>query len=137
MKLKKVEEAFLQYSRVSRVATGDARGLPHVVPVCHLWEKGRVYFGTGRKTKKIRNLLENAQVALIVDDYTEAWSHLRGLVLQGRAEVIGPGAEFRRIRKLLYQKFPQYEEEAHLKSADAVMVRIVPTKVFSWGLGRQ
>lgn len=134
MKLKKAEEAFLQHSRVCRVATVNARGMPHVVPVCPLWERNRLYFGTERDSKKIRNLRQNGQIALVVDDYSEAWAYLRGLLLHGKAEVLGHGAEFRRIRKLLYRKFPQYEAEAPLEDGEAAIVRVTPQKAVSWGL---
>ena len=73
LRLKKTEEEFLKYSRVARIATADERGMPHVVPVCHLWEQGCVYFGTARESKKVHNLERNSQIALAVDDYTDAW----------------------------------------------------------------
>ena len=134
MKLKKAEEAFLKNSRVARVATADAQGRPHAVPVCHLWERGLVYFGSAQDAKKIRNLQENSQIALVVDDYTDVWAHVRGLLLQGEAKLISSGAEFRRIRALLYRKFPLYEQEAALEENDAVIVRVTPQKAVSWGL---
>ena len=134
MRLKKTEEEFLKHSRVARVATVDERGIPHVVPVCHLWERGCAYFGTGRDSKKVHNLRRNRQIALAVDDYTDVWGHLRGLLLQGQAELFSRGREFRRIRKRLYQKFPQYEKEAALEEDDATIVCLVPKKVVSWGL---
>ena len=133
LRLKKTEEEFLKYSRVARVATADERGMPHVVPVCHLWERGCVYFGTARESKKVHNLQRNSQIALAVDDYTDAWAHLRGLLLQGHAQLVSRGAQFRRIRKLLYQKFPQYEKEAALEE-DAIIVCFVPKRAVSWGL---
>ena len=134
MRLKKAEEAFLEHSRVARVATADARGVPHVVPICHLWERGRVYFGSARDSKKVHNLQRNTHIALVVDDYTDVWAHLRGLLVQGQAQLLSHGPEFRRIRKLLYRKFPRYEEEAHLEADDAAIVRIIPKKAVSWGL---
>ena len=134
MRLKKTEEEFLKHSRVARIATADERGMPHVVPVCHLWEQGCVYFGTARESKKVHNLERNSQIALAVDDYTDAWAHLRGLLLQGHAQLVSRGAQFRRIRKLLYQKFPQYEKEAALEEDDAVIVCFVPKRAVSWSL---
>ncbi len=64
LRLKKTEEEFLKHSRVARIATADERGMPHVVPVCHLWERGYVYFGTARESKKVHNLERNSQIAL-------------------------------------------------------------------------
>lgn len=44
------------------------------------------------------------------------------------------GPEFRRLRDLLYQKYPQYPEEAALEPSDSVIIEVTPTHVFPWGL---
>ena len=46
------------------------------------------------------------QAAATVDVYSDAWKHLRGVMVQGTARVIDGGPEFRRIRKLLYVTLP-------------------------------
>src|SRR5216684_2314809 len=109
MKLKKTEKDLISLQRVIRVTTVDKNGLPHNVPVCHVIEGNNIYFATGKKSKKIKNLKENRKVALVCDEYTEVWSYLRGILIQGEARIISKSAEFRKLRKLLYQKYPQYE----------------------------
>ncbi len=134
MRLKKDEAEFVKQSRVVRVATADSRGEPHAVPVCHVWEGGQVWFATAKTTRKVRNLQQNPQVALIFDDYTDVWKYLRGLLLQGKAEVVESGPTYRRVRKLLYAKYPQYEEMEPLEEGESVFVRVTPEKAVSWGL---
>ena len=95
----------IRLERVCRVATAGAGGLPHVVPVCHVLAGDKLYFGSGDDGRKVLNLRENPQLAVTVDIYTEAWSQLRGVMLQGRARLIERGPAFRRIRDRLYEKY--------------------------------
>lgn len=133
MRLKKAYAEFLGAARVVRVATADARGVPHVVPVCPVLDQERIYFGSGGDARKVRNLRANPRVAVIADDYTEAWDALRGVMVVGRARLLSRGPAFRRARRLLYRKYPQYEREAALEEGDAVVVEVTPTAVFAWG----
>jgi PPOX class probable F420-dependent enzyme len=128
---RKVAE-FVQLERVCRVATAGAAGMPHVVPVCHVLSGGKLYIGSG-KGRKVKNLAENPQVTVVVDVYSDAWSTLRGVMLQGRAKVVARGPGFRRGRDLLYRKYPHYRRDAALSPSDSVIIEITPTRVFSWG----
>lgn len=126
----------MQFERVCRVATAGRGGMPHVVPVCHVFAGGKLYFGSGDDARKVLNVRDNAQLAVTIDVYTDAWAQLRGVMLQGRARVIERGPAFHRIRKRLYDKYPQYAREAALAPSDSVIVELTPTHVFSWGLDR-
>ena len=132
-KLAKKVTALVQYERVCRVATAGAGGMPHVVPVCHVFLRDRLYFGSARDGRKVLNLGDNTNLAAVIDVYTDAWSQLRGVMLQGPARIIARGPEFRRIRKALYAKYAQYSREAALGS-DSVIVELTPRRVFTWGL---
>jgi PPOX class probable F420-dependent enzyme len=128
---KKVAE-FVALERVCRVATSGAAGMPHVVPVCHALSGGKLYIGSGRG-RKVKNLAENPQVTVVVDVYSDAWSTLRGVMIQGRAKVVARGAGFRRGRDLLYRKYPHYRRQAALSPSDSVVIEVTPTRVFTWG----
>jgi PPOX class probable F420-dependent enzyme len=129
---KKVAE-FVAWERVCRVATCGAAGIPHVVPVCHVLRAGNVYLGSGDDARKVKNIAENPNVTVVVDAYSDAWSTLRGVMIQGRARLIERGPAFRRIRDLLYRKYPQYPREAALSPSDSVIVEVRPRRVFTWG----
>jgi len=103
------------------------------------WEKAndpdfKIYFASGNDGRKVLNLAENPRVAVTVDLYSDDWAHLKGAMVQGRATVIARGPTFRRIRALLYRKYPQYPREAALDPSDSVVVEVTPTRVFTWGL---
>jgi PPOX class probable F420-dependent enzyme len=130
------EAKFVARERVIRVATAGSDGRPHVVPVCHVLEGGRLYFGSDKNGLKVRNLARTRRVALVADRYSESWGRLRGVSLRGRADVFGRGPEFELGRRLLYRKYRQYETQAALDPSDSVVVRVTPTHVMSWGVGR-
>lgn len=134
MRLKASIRKVFEMERVSRVATTGRDGVPHVVPVCHVLEDGKIYFATDKDSKKVRNLRANPQAALVVDLYSEDWSRLAGAVITGPAILVDRGPRFRKIRTLLYRKYPQYPVESALEEGEVVMVEITPARLVSWGL---
>ena len=132
VRLRKAIAKLLTRERVCRVATIGGDGTPHVVPVCHVLTDGKVYFGTGNASQKARNLKANPRMAVLVDLYSEDWDLLRGVMVQGTAKLIREGPEFRKIRTLLYQKYPQYPDDAALEESDDVIVEMTPARVAAW-----
>ncbi len=133
MRLTKPVAKLLTWERTCRVATAGRGGVPHVVPVCHVFAEGKVCFASESDAKKIQHLRANPRIAVTVDVYDEDWSSLKGVMIQGTAELIERGPRFRKMRQLLYDKYQQYPEEAALEEGD-VIVEITPRHVFSWGL---
>ena len=133
MRMKKQVAKLVARERACRVATAGAAGVPHVVPVCHVVADGKICFGSERDAKKVKNLRANPRAAVTVDLYAEDWSNLKGVMIQGTVTLVERGPRFRKLRRLLYEKYPQYPEEAALAEGD-VIVEITPTHVFSWGL---
>jgi pyridoxamine 5'-phosphate oxidase family protein len=107
--------------RFGRIATIDAAGQPHVVPV-GWWrynaELGAIDIaGHGlARSKKFRNVKANPKVAFVVDDMSsiDPW-HPRAVMIQGHAEALeGQVTSF--------------------AGSDDAIIRIAPDKVVSWGL---
>ena len=130
--------AFLAARRVGRLATSDASGRPHVVPVCYAFDGRRIYTAVDRKPKRraarglkrVRNILANPNVALVVDDYSEDWSELAYVIVQGTAELLEDGEERDAAEKSLRDKYPQYRE---LLDPGCAVIAITPAKTVSWG----
>jgi nitroimidazol reductase NimA-like FMN-containing flavoprotein (pyridoxamine 5'-phosphate oxidase superfamily) len=91
MKLSKKVSKLIARERVCRVATAGEDDNPHVVPVCHVLAGEKIYFGSGTDARKVANLRKNPQIALTVDLYSEEWSQLRGVTVQGTATLISAG----------------------------------------------
>ncbi|MGH7314012.1 MAG: pyridoxamine 5'-phosphate oxidase family protein [Candidatus Rokuibacteriota bacterium] len=134
MRLRKKVSKLIAHERVCRVATSGADGAPHLVPVCHVLAGHKIYFGSGDDARKVANLRENPRIALTVDLYSEDWSHLKGVMVLGTATIIARGPLFKTARTRLYEKYPQYQDEAALSTSDSVVVEVTPTRVFTWGL---
>ena len=134
MRLTKAVTQLIEWERVCRVATVGEAGMPHLVPVCHVVADGKIYFASGDDGRKVLNLRANPRLALTVDLYSDAWAHIKGVMVQGRAALIDKGPRFRKIRAHLYRKYPQYPGRAPLDESDSVMVEVTPTRVFTWGL---
>ncbi len=131
-------ETFAAESRVARLATIDDAGHPHVVPVCYATD-GHAYYSPidakpkrtpPDRLKRVRNIRANPQVALLIDHYEEDWARLRFLMVQGRAELLSGGTEWRTARALLEAKYPQYR--ALPLPPEAPVIKIVPDHVVRW-----
>jgi PPOX class probable F420-dependent enzyme len=133
--------AFTTDSRVARLATVDDAGYPHVVPVCYATD-GRAYYSPidakpkrtpPDRLKRVRNIRANPRVALLIDHYEEDWTRLRFVMVQGRAELLDGGTEWKAARTLLEAKYPQYR--ALPLPPDGPVIKIVPDHVVRWSPG--
>jgi PPOX class probable F420-dependent enzyme len=112
----------LARARVARLATADASGRPHVVPVTFAVEGGtgggdRVYIAIDHKPKtttdlkRLRNIRENPAVSVLADHYEDDWAALWWARADGRAVVVPADAtERQRPLDLLAAKYPQYRQ---------------------------
>jgi PPOX class probable F420-dependent enzyme len=102
-------------ARVARLATADAGGRPHLVPVVFAVDDDRIYSAVDAKPKRttalrrLHNVAENPLVALLVDHYDDAdWSALWWVRAEGRGRVLGMDEEeARRATDLLRARYPQ------------------------------
>ncbi len=108
---------YLGERRIGRLATVDASGLPHVVPV-GMWhynpELGTIDV-SGRNfaaTKKFRNVRAHPKAAFVIDDVAsvDPWQP-RCVMVQGAAEAL------------------------ERTDSDEALIRITPDNITSWGLG--
>jgi len=132
IKLSSKQIEFLNKQTVGRVATISKKGELHVVPVCYVFDESSIYFATDYGAKKVRNLKENREVSIIIDQYFEDWSKLKGILIQGEAELLDKGPEFAKERDLLHKKYPQYSEMP-IKQGECLIVKIRPSHVSRWG----
>ena len=99
--------------RVARLATIDADGSPHVVPICFALDGDTLYTAVDEKPKSTRalkrlaNIEANPQVEVVVDGWDENWSRLWWVRLSGVARVV---EHDQRGLALLVAKYPQYRE---------------------------
>src|SRR5207245_1572513 len=109
---------YLAGKRLGRLATIDADGIPHVVPLGWGYNPALDTIDVGGRdfgrTRKFRNARANSKVTLVIDDVLPQWRP-RGLMVRGQAEAL---------------------EEATSADGEHLgpIIRIHPGPVISWGL---
>jgi pyridoxamine 5'-phosphate oxidase family protein len=116
------ELEYLRGQRLGRIATADANGQPHVVPVSFRYnaEQDAIEIGGHggfAKRKKYRDVQQNPRVAFVVDDIVsfQPWK-VRGIEIRGEVEILLTGGS------------------AILPHMDPEMFRLRPRRIVSWGI---
>jgi len=99
---------------VARLATVDAHGSPHIVPVTFAVGGDRVVSAVDGKPKRngrlrrLENIAANPRVSLLVDHYHEDWRRLWWVRADGTARIVDDGPELTRVFELLRERYAQY-----------------------------
>src|SRR5262249_13969951 len=131
--------AMLRHARVGRLATADLRGRPLVVPVCFALAGNVIYSAIDAKPKRdpsrplrrIRNVLENPQASLVVDEYDEDWTQLCYVIVEGATALLPAGDELGRAVEALAEKYPQYRAMTLSREAGS-MIRLTVDRLVAW-----
>ena len=125
-------------ARAARLATADVDGRPYVVPVCFAFDGEYIYIALDDKPKsvpptrlkRVRNILANPRVALLVDTYSEDWSRLSYILVSGTA-ALEPAGTARNASAvgMLREKYPQYREMAIDRQP---VIAITPSSTYEW-----
>jgi len=113
------EIEYMEQQRLGRLATVDAEGRPHVVPVGFRYnaEHDAVDIGGHNlaRSRKVRDVGNTGKAAFVVDDVLLPW-RARGVEIRGRAEVFSEGGK---------EVVPDFSEE---------LIRLFPRRIVGWGL---
>ena len=128
---------FLRSARVGHLATSDNKGRPHVIPFCYVFDGESIYSVLDGKPKttplrqlrRIRNILENSHVSVVIDHYEEDWSRLHFVLISGEASLLESGGEWLNAIALLRDKYPQYEQ---MDLDESPVIKIDPITYFPW-----
>ena len=118
------EEARARFAaaRVARLATADAAGRPHLVPIAFAVVGDTIYSAVDAKPKRTRalrrlaNVRANPAVSLLVDHWDEEdWSRLWWVRADGRGRVLAPeDPDARRAVELLAERYPRQRAEGEV-----------------------
>jgi PPOX class probable F420-dependent enzyme len=128
----------IRSARVAHLATAGASGMPHVVPICFVFDGKNFYSPIDekpkrtapQKLKRLRNIAENPHISLVIDRYDENWSKLAYVLVFGQARVLLSGVKHRKAVVLLRRKYPQYRSMAIDRRP---LIAIRPKRLTSWG----
>jgi PPOX class probable F420-dependent enzyme len=129
-KLTASEVSFLKSNELCRLATASKEGRPQVTPVMYALDGSSFVIAVDYGTKKLKNIRENPNVALVVDKIRPT----RAVTVEGTCEVHERGAEYRRLLDLLMTKFEFYRKNPW-GEGESPILRVVVDKAVSWGLG--
>jgi PPOX class probable F420-dependent enzyme len=139
------QRSFLVSARRAVLATLDPNGRPRLVPICFVLDEDRrvVYSPLDDKPKavrdprelaRVRDVVRDPRVSILVDRWDEDWSRLAWLRLQGMATVLEPSGDSSHERAwavlALRTKYPQYETH---DLAARPLIRITLERAIGWG----
>jgi nitroimidazol reductase NimA-like FMN-containing flavoprotein (pyridoxamine 5'-phosphate oxidase superfamily) len=136
-KLSKSDIAFIKQLPVGRLATATEDCEPVVRPVWPVFDGVYVYIASDPDTPKLEQIELNPQVSLVFDDYDRKnWSNIKGIRIQGEAEILWKGEEYSYAHDLLKEKYPEYQtEEGGWKEGEIPIIKITPTAFSKWASG--
>ena len=108
-------DRLLESARSATLGTVDRQGRPHLVPIVFAYRDGRLYTAVDhkpkstRRLKRLANIRANPPVSVLVDHYTDDWTKLWWVRIDGEAEVIESGPRFREALAALAEKYRPYE----------------------------
>jgi PPOX class probable F420-dependent enzyme len=113
-------------ARVARLATADAAGVPHLVPIAFAVAGDTIYSAVDAKPKRTRalrrlaNVRENPAVSLLVDHWDEDdWAALWWARADGRGRVIdAEDPEARRAAGLLRERYPRQRDAGEVLAVE-------------------
>ncbi|MGH7798180.1 MAG: TIGR03668 family PPOX class F420-dependent oxidoreductase [Candidatus Binatia bacterium] len=128
----------IRSARVAHLATADGSGQPHVIPICFVFDGERFYSPIDEKPKRVsavklkrvRNIAENSNVALVIDRYDEDWRRLAYILIFGKARILRRGKTHQLTVKLLRRKYRQYRTMA---IQERPMIAITANQFVVWG----
>ncbi len=123
------EQAFLRSNQVCRLATASKDARPQVTPVIYAMDGTGFVIAVDYGTKKLKNVKENPNVALVVDKLRPT----RAVTVEGICEVHERGGEYLRLLDVLMRKFEFYRKNPW-GEGESPIFRIAPTKAVSWGM---
>ena len=138
-------KTIINKARVARLATVDLECKPHLVPIVFVFDNDRDFYfipmdektkqSKAENLKSVRNIKENPSVTLLIDEYSEDWTKLYFIMIQGRASIIGGKkldqnemSLLEKAHKLLRNKYRQYEKIG----VGEYVIMIIPQKVIAW-----
>ena len=135
--LSPTQDRFLRSARTGHLATADAKGRPQVVPVCFVFDGLAIYSVLDAKPKttplrqlrRVKNILANPQVSLVVDHYEEDWDKLQYILVSGDAELLESGEEWALAIAMLREKYPQYQA---MDLDQSPVIKITPVRYSPW-----
>lgn len=124
------EIKFLKELEEARIATSHD-DIPHVKPVSFVFEDNAIVIATDYETRTFTNIKLNSNTSVVIDIY-KSGGH-KAVCIQGKAEIIEEGLEFKKIYEKFYEKFAWVRKDPW-NEKEAPFLKVIPNHKVSWGL---
>ncbi len=132
-------EEFIERARVARLATIDSEFKPHLVPVVFVFDGNHFFIPVDEKRKtakpeklkRIRDIQDNPNVTLLIDEYSEDWTKLAFVMIQGKASVATKEEGIIQVREAYKKLMTKYLQYQKVRVGEMCII-ITPKKVASW-----
>ena len=138
------EEAkeFIETGWTLQVASNGNNGFPHLVAMWYGVIDDKIHFTTYAKAQKVLNLKRDPRITVMLESGVE-YSKIKGLVIEGEADVIendpqlvmavqDATGEKRNPNAQGRSSTPMDDEQRVRQASKRAVVRINPTRVYSW-----
>lgn len=130
-------------AQVLQLATLGRDGAPHQAPMWFTMIENKIVFRSFTKSQKIVNLMRDPRLSVLVEQ-GDTYGELKGVMIQGTAELVTDPAYVLRIYGALAARYPLIREEPVALNEEALeatfgrfapkntAVIVEPTKIASW-----
>ena len=131
--------SFLEENRRAVLVTLAPDSRPLAVPICYAVVEDALVTPLDEKPKKagdplrlrrVRDILEDPRVVVLVDRWDERWDRLAWLRIEGRAEIVDRADGIDGAVPELRRRYPQYHA---MDLGGRPVIRIAAERLSSWG----
>ena len=105
-------------TKVLQVATIGIDGMPHLAPMWYVMDGDRIVFRGFTKSQKIVNLVRDPRLSVLAEE-GESYAELRGVTIQGNADLVNDPDYIVEIYRKLTAKYPFFGDEPTELTAEA------------------
>jgi general stress protein 26 len=124
---------------IAKLGTANPNTLqPHVTPVWFNWYEGSLYISAFISTRKVRDILRNQRISVLIDDHTPGVV-ARAVLLEGVAELIDEPVLVQELAKKIYLKYlgekglNESGPSSWVIDPENRIIKLAPSQVFAWG----
>ncbi len=131
---------FLAEAHSATLCSIDANGFPHPTAMWYALLDGFIHFSTYAKSQKVVNLSRNPKAAVLIES-GENYSDLRGVTVQGNAEIVPDPQLAGDVLLAIADRYPGLDAGLDPANRELVLrnraqkraaIRIIPTNTISW-----
>lgn len=131
-------DEFLEQPLIARIATADATGQPHVVPVWYTWDGESLWISSFSNTRKINDLAENPKIAVSIDIAVPD-GETKAVIFEGVAELVREPRDFLRHHfTWIYKRYLGEQgvladsPQEWIEDPHNLLIKLTPDQIYTW-----